>query len=284
MLQKSEFLGVRDVLFILLMVTSVGMLIFWYGVVRSQPSSAELAAKAEEQRGKSDAKTFSESLSLMNQRLSMYNVRVTLTPVNGDPSFSKWSPMTETEEQKTALEDFALNLTTEFTKYPTDLVKGSELKTIGIVRDLETSGETRPALTMPQINSIVFDPVYSVNAGQEYTSTTINHEFWHFLDFKMRGDYRYADKEWSACNPPGFTYKSGGETAYDDMTFYNTFNGTKGFVTEYATYGIEEDRAEMFAWLMYDSSRVKELKDAGVDCKTKRLTAIVRTVSPLMSF
>lgn len=220
----------------------------------------------------------------LNKKLGKYAVSVTLSPLNSSTSYSAWSELTMSKRDVAALQEFAGYLAVEFSKYPVDLVKNSGLKTIGIVRDLKVSGTSRASVPAPMLNAMVYDAVQEVDGGKDYASSGISHEYWHYLDYKIRGDYRYGDAAWTACNPAGFSYGAGGETAYNNPDFKNAFYDRKNFITEYSTYGIEEDRAEMFAWLMYVPERVKSLNDAGIDCKTKRLTTIVRALSPQMSF
>jgi hypothetical protein len=123
------------------------------------------------------------------------------------------------------------------------------------------------------------------NAGSSYALQVVSHEYWHYLDYIMEGSYDYDDSKWRACNTSGFTYGAGGVTAYDpDSGYKPAFHPKSGFITAYSTYGIEEDRAEMFGWLISKPSSVKNLKDSRINCKIKRLTTLVRQLSPSMSF
>lgn len=284
MLHKQRFMKIIGALVIVVAcVAFVGWLertVFW------QAAPGEQSPAAPQQVDSPPTVTASKEsiVADINKKLGKYAVSVTLSPVNNSTSYSTWSELTDSKQDVADLQEFAGYLQTEFSKYPIDLVKNSNLQTIGIVRDLKVSGTSRPSVPVPTLNAMVYDAPQEVGGGKDYASSGISHEYWHFLDYRIRSDYRYTDPEWTACNPAGFSYGSGGETAYGNPDFKNAFYDRKGFVTEYSTYGIEEDRAEMFAWLMYVPDRVKYLDDAGIDCKTKRLTEIVRTLSPQMSF
>jgi hypothetical protein len=77
-----------------------------------------------------------------------------------------------------------------------------------------------------------------------------HHEFFHMLDFALDELLR-SDDEWSRLNPSGFTYGSGGDRVWHDPeTAYSTNSPPTGFVTQYATMGAEEDKAEIFAFMM----------------------------------
>ncbi|HEY1064042.1 MAG TPA: hypothetical protein VGE30_01955, partial [Candidatus Saccharimonadales bacterium] len=224
-----------------------------------------------------------EIVSSMNQKLSNYGVKVSLEPPNKASTYSKWSTITSADTQN--LQTFSNHLTEEFSKYPKNLVSKTGLKTIGLVKDLRVSGTARAAAPAPSITAMIYDVNMMVNAGAEYSRLVVSHEYWHYIDYASKGSYRYGDSKWEACNPKNFTYGNGGETAYDpDSGYKAAFHPKQSFITAYAQYGIEEDRAELFSWMMYKPSRVKQLDDKGIDCKIDRLTSLVRELSPGMSF
>lgn len=227
--------------------------------------------------------TLDSVVSSINQQLSRYGVVATITPPNNSYTYSTWTSLDNTD--LTNIETFATYLTQEFSKYPIDLVANSGLKTIGLVKSLIVSGGHRAAAPAPSINGMLYDINSMDAAGSAYAREVISHEYWHYLDYRMRGTYYYDDPAWDACNPPGFHYGSGGISAYNpDSGYVAAFHPTADFITEYSTYGEEEDRAEMFGWLMYSPSSVKSLNDSGINCKTSELTNLVHQLSPEMSF
>lgn len=275
---------VYGLLFAVVAVACCLLMVWLFGTIESESQTA-LQSPAPQQVDPSPTPMSKEAIiEDVNRKLGRFAVTVTLHPENNESSYSTWTELTDDVRDVKDLQEFAGYLVAEFSKYPKDLVENSNLQTIGIVRDLKVVGTSRASVPIPTLNSMVYDAPQEVSGGKDYASSGISHEYWHFLDYRIRGDYRYADAEWSACNPTGFTYGDGGETAYTNPDFTNAFYDRKGFITEYATYGIEEDRAEMFAWLMYSPDRVKGLNDTGIECKVKRLTSIVRALSPQMTF
>jgi hypothetical protein len=227
--------------------------------------------------------TLDQTVAIINQQLQPYGVTATLTPPNNAYTYSTWSTLTSADAAN--LQQFSTYLTQEFRKYPTNLVTNSGLKTIGLVKGLQVSGGARAAAPAPSITGMLYDVNVMTNAGSAYAREVVSHEYWHYLDYKMQGSYTYDDPSWDACNPGGFTYGSGGASAYGaDSGYVAAFHPQAAFVTAYSTYAIQEDRAEMFGWLIYSPSSVKNLNDAGLNCKINRLTAIVHQLSPSMSF
>lgn len=219
----------------------------------------------------------------MNQKLKKYGVSVTLSPSKEVVQSLSWSVLSSADIA--SLQQFSDYLTQEFSKYPTDLVTNSGLKTVGLVKKLVVDNQERAAAPSPYTTAMIYDVNAMVNAGSEYAREVISHEYWHYLDFAMQGTFYYLDSAWTACNPKGFSYGAGGASTYEPGSGYSAaFHPSTAFITAYSKYGIEEDRAEMFGWLMYSPTKVKSLNDTGINCKIKRLTTIVHQLSPSMAF
>jgi len=60
------------------------------------------------------------------------------------------------------------------------------------------------------------------------------------------------DKAWRQLNPAGFEYKRGASGTTDDPTVLLSGSPPQGFVSRYATVAPNEDRAEVFAFMMAD--------------------------------
>lgn len=229
----------------------------------------------------SPAPTLTSVLTSINQQLQRFGVVATLNPGNDVVYQMSWSSLTENDA--ISLQVFSAQLIQEFGKYPTDFVKNSNLKTIGLVRNLRVATIVPAAAPVPTINNMLYDIPSMVQSGESYSREVIHHEYWHYIDYKISGSFYSADPSWSACNPAGFQYGNGGQSAY--LGGYTAqFHPRAGIITQYSTYGIEEDRAEMFGWLMYSPSSVKDLNDSGINCKINRLTTLARSLSPSMTF
>lgn len=133
-------------------------------------------------------------------------------------------------------------------RYPSVLFERMRLSDIALVKNLSVAGQRRRAMPAPQTASVV----YSDNdediclAGMELR---IHHEFYHFIEHRTYADFYYRDPLWLALNPAAVSYGSGGATAYG-KGFVNLGHPAAGMVSRYALYGPEEDKAEMFGWMM----------------------------------
>ncbi|MFZ6777922.1 hypothetical protein ACO0LD_13915 [Undibacterium sp. Ji83W] len=133
-------------------------------------------------------------------------------------------------------------------RYPAVLFERMRLSDIALVKNLSVDGQRRRAMPAPQTASVV----YSDNdediclAGMELR---IHHEFYHFIEHRTYADFYYRDPFWLALNPADVSYGNGGATAYG-KGFINLGHPAAGMVSRYALYGPEEDKAEMFGWMM----------------------------------
>lgn len=133
-------------------------------------------------------------------------------------------------------------------RYPVILFERMRLSDIALVKNLNVEGQRRRAMPAPQTASVA----YSDNdediclAGMELR---IHHEFYHFIEHRTYANFYYRDPLWLALNPAAVSYGSGGATAYG-KGFINLGHPGAGMVSRYALYGPEEDKAEMFGWMM----------------------------------
>jgi hypothetical protein len=85
----------------------------------------------------------------------------------------------------------------------------------------------------------------------------MHHEFYHLVEKNYFGNFYYNDRSWVSFNPLDFSYGSGGAAAYANPEFARRQYPYKGFITGYATSGIEEDKAELFGYLMTTQEYLK---------------------------
>lgn len=147
----------------------------------------------------------------------------------------------------------------EWDKYTVNWIKNSGVKEIYIVKSIKN--QNTPVAAVPIDGYAVG---YDINYGTgEYAQKVVHHEFFHCVDYNRFGNnYYYNDPDWYEHNPSGFTYGAGGSAAYDDPNYAYAEHPQDGFVTAYATYGEEEDRAETYSFMMEGSllSKLKKWK------------------------
>ncbi len=143
----------------------------------------------------------------------------------------------------------AAQIVDEWAKYPQSWTKSVEVKGLSIVKQVAVEGQIRAA--MPDVEGDVV--YYAIDYPADYMSTVIHHELNHLIEFNIHNTYDRADAEWVDCHRPNFEYKGGGVLAYDDPSYREQDHPEPGFVSTYATYAIEEDKADLYAYLMSDT-------------------------------
>ena len=140
-------------------------------------------------------------------------------------------------------------LVEEWNKYPIDFISNSGIKEIAFVSNLFVGRQRRFAMPESSTRTLYFDVNYP-GARDEYCRHAIHHEFFHLVHFEMYNDFFYDDPVWLDLNYAGFRYRGGGNLAYGNYQIFKKQKPSSGFITPYATYGAEEDMAEVFAFLM----------------------------------
>lgn len=184
-----------------------------------------------------------------------------------------------------AFKAYAKVFVDEWAKYPRDWVKASNIKHLMIVKDLAV-GDTKRAATPDPVGDALY---YDIGYGAEtYAREVIHHEYNHLIEYEHFYSYSRPDSAWRAINGPAFAYNpGGGVAAYHERAFTNDAHPLPGFVNRYATYGIEEDKAEVYAYLMtahYYRDLTDWIKaDEKLAQKVQRYKDFMRSVSPEMN-
>ncbi|HRE65364.1 MAG TPA: putative zinc-binding metallopeptidase [Cyclobacteriaceae bacterium] len=141
----------------------------------------------------------------------------------------------------------------EWEKYPEDFIRQSNLKSIVFVSTLAVNGQNRYAMPDARFGRLYFDVAFVNRNSDRYLRHSIHHEFHHLVQYKAFNDFYYKDPSWISFNKKNFKYGSGGASAYAKPNYSRKIHPEKGFVTGYATYGVEEDMAELFGYAMTTS-------------------------------
>jgi hypothetical protein len=146
----------------------------------------------------------------------------------------------------------------ELSLYPSGFLARSGLKQIILCRGLSFEGMTIGGTADLEHDAVYLDVGHGpalLNGGHDpalsrYLRLAIHHELFHYFDFK---DDRliYSDEAWSRLNEPSFEYGLGGRSMQGDPKAGEPAD-IPGFLTRYATSGVEEDKAEMFAHMMVE--------------------------------
>jgi len=142
--------------------------------------------------------------------------------------------------------DAAVRIQREFTAYPTALFKRAGCEKIVLCTKLAYAGQLRAAIPDWEHNTLYIDTQRGAKS-LGYPEHVLHHEFFHLIDHADDGDV-YKDDVWSALNPAGFRYGTGGVNAQTTRNTGALTDSIPGFLTHYATTGVEEDKAELFAF------------------------------------
>ncbi len=154
------------------------------------------------------------------------------------------------------IDHYSVLFVREFSLYPPSLIKRCGLKRIVLCKDLAFDGQLRAAIPDFEHDTLYLD-VLRGGYDRLYVCKVLHHEFFHIIDYRDDGRV-YEDREWSALNPPGFKYGTGGKNAQQVASARELTDKFPGFLNYYSTTGVEEDKAEVFANLIVDSAYVAE--------------------------
>lgn len=165
-------------------------------------------------------------------------------------------------------------LAKELGRYPKGFLRKAKLRRVIFCEDLEEGGRSIPSL--PNYASTL---LVDADASPAFLARLVHHEVFHFVDFADDG-LVVVDPAWEKLNPADFRYEGGGRTIRDPEASAPT--GPDGFVTRYATASLEEDKAEIFSWLMNDHALLaaRSRGDTVLAAKVARIDAIVRAFFP----
>jgi hypothetical protein len=164
----------------------------------------------------------------------------------------------------------------EFGLYPADLVRRTGLRRIVLCKSLAFAGE--PRASIPDYDhTVMYYDVARAAYSEAYQRATIHHEFFHMLDWKDDRQV-YEDAAWSRINRDGFVYGPRHVRGVDPSLWGQLDESLGGFLNRYSMTGVQEDKAEIFCYLMTKPEMIQRRarNDAVLGAKVeamKRLTA-----------
>lgn len=174
----------------------------------------------------------------------------------------------------------AVRIQREFKAYPTALFARAGCERIVLCTKLAYAGQLRAAIPDWEHNTLYIDTQRGAKSPG-YPEHVLHHEFFHLIDHADDGDV-YRDETWSALNPTGFRYGNGGVNAQTTRNTGALTDSIPGFLTHYATTGVEEDKAELFAFSIthkdYIATRIQT--DTTLRAKVTRLKVLLVDFCP----
>lgn len=164
------------------------------------------------------------------------------------PIDNRFGAITGGDAPADARASYAVLLGEELGLYPPAFVKRTRLRRIVLCRDLAFAGQLRAAIPDFGHGTLYLDVLRGAEDAH-YVRRTIHHEFFHVVDWRDDGEL-YADAAWSKRNPEGFRYGAGGANAQDESSMSLWTESSPGFLSAYARSGVEEDKAELWSFLL----------------------------------
>lgn len=174
-----------------------------------------------------------------------------------------------------ALGRAATVLEEELARYPEQILARSRLRRVLLCSDLREDGQAIPSLPNT-LQTLLLD----VNARPAYLRRLVHHELFHFIDY-ADDDQLLRDARWEKLNDPYFLYGGGGRTMRDPDS--STLEEHRpGFLSRYSTSALEEDKAEVFSFLMTTPGAVQAIaaRDPVVGAKVRSVKEQVRRLLP----
>jgi hypothetical protein len=177
---------------------------------------------------------------------------------------------------------FAKNLSNELSLYPRQTLRALGIKKILIVENLKINGQSRNAMPFFGIDVMLYSIELQRTSPGEIPHI-VHHEIFHMADYKDDREV-YNDPNWLKLNSSEFKYRSGGVNMRNAGVGVWQEN-TQGFLNEYSTSGLEEDKAEVFAGLMWKPTRLDSLSqnDQILRNKIEYIKAVLQNISPAFS-
>jgi hypothetical protein len=139
----------------------------------------------------------------------------------------------------------------ELGRYPAPFLR--KVRLAGIVLTEDLAENEMPIPSLPNVGGLL---LLDVSSTERDLVRIFHHEVFHFFDLADDGHVS-PDPAWDAMNSAGFVYGSGGRTLRGAWAGQPA-NDLPGFVSAYATSGVEEDKAETFAFAVARAALVKD--------------------------
>jgi len=165
----------------------------------------------------------------------------------------------------------------EFARYPASFPSRAGLARIIFCSRLHYDGQRRGHVPSFHSSTMYID---CQPQPRRRLVSSFHHELWHFADYMMLGrDYEFADAEWHALNPSGFSYEKGGAIMRSEDATSGYMGSAKcdAFLNRYSTASAAEDKAEVWAALLTDM----HLLDSSVTLGRKREMLKIRAATLL---
>lgn len=167
----------------------------------------------------------------------------------------------------------------ELSLYPPELLRKAKLSRIILCWGLALEGIDAQGVADRERGIILLDLASfdDDDDGPAYLRASVHHELFHLIDYQVHGpDPR--DMVWEGLNGPGFRYKcEGAKAPAEAELFAQPTEKFPGFLSPYSMTAAEEDKAEVFAYMVVhpDWVAARAKADPIIRAKVKRIRQIL---------
>lgn len=186
---------------------------------------------------------------------------------------------------KEVVEEALPGLKAALSKYPHEVPHAAGLRKIILGANLKASGVHIGGYSYPPSHALILEIENGDKRG--FPSRTMHHEIFHLIDRAILGQFSKQDVIWLRLNGPafrGYQMGDGWNWMANQQPGKARPTAERGFVSPYSMSSVQEDKAEVFGFLMDDPAALKTMADgdAIIRAKVERIKQLVRQASPKM--
>ena len=150
-------------------------------------------------------------------------------------------------------------LVLELSLYPKNFFKKINLKNLTLANNVvfhsDNYEQYRAGLPQDTL-SLVFS---CKERSIKYIRNVIHHELFHYFYFMYVGPFEDKDDLWEMFNPKGFEYSMKSQIWSQKEILSGDYQDYDSFVSYFSKTKLEEDKAEVFSYMMTSGNDVKDL-------------------------
>jgi len=150
----------------------------------------------------------------------------------------------------------------ELSLYPKNFFKKIKLKKLTLANTIifHSDNYEQYRAAMPDYEEDVLSLVFSCKERSiKYIRNVIHHELFHYFYFMFVGPFEDRDDLWEMFNPKGFEYSLKSTIWSQKEILSNDYQDYNSFVSYFSKTKLEEDKAEIFSYMITSGNDVKDL-------------------------
>jgi hypothetical protein len=207
-------------------------------------------------------------------------VRV-MTVANGGLGSDRDSAIVAEPPNGENLQFYLRLLETELAVYTAETIKKIGVRKVVLCGTLQMKGEEIGGVALSDRGTLFLTVVRSPS-DSSYARGAIHHEIFHMIDF--HDGYADSDYRWERLNAKGFRYGKGGIHHLDNGYGLLPDDSVMGFLNKYSRSGAEEDKAEIYEFMLNCPGILEERmsRDAILSAKYRELRSRLKKSLPEM--